>query len=78
MGIVPLTNPTQKEREPMSASNTTSAYSVASVEQYASKHGISIADTWLLMYDKYAENEMFTESDRCWEEYLKVAMPIEK
>lgn len=62
----------------MSASNTTSAYSVASVEQYASKHGISVADTWLLMYDKYAELEMFFESDRCWEEYLKVAMPIEK
>lgn len=60
----------------MSASNTTSVYDISSVERYASKHGISIADTWLLMYDKYAENEMFDESDRCWNEYLKVAMPI--
>lgn len=56
----------------------TSVYSTASVEQYANKNGISVADAWLLLYDKYAEKEMFTESDRCWEEYLKVAMPIEQ
>lgn len=55
-----------------------SVYDTTSVERYASKHGISIADTWLLMYDVYAENEMFTESDRCWDEYLKAAMPLEK
>ena len=62
----------------MSASNTTSAYSVASVEQYASKHGISVADTWLLMSDKYADKGYWVESDRCYTNYLNAVMPIEK
>lgn len=56
----------------------TSVYSTASVEQYASKQGISIADAWLLLCNKYADMGYWVESDRCYTEYLNAEMPKPK
>ena len=47
-----------------------SATTIETVKGYASKHGISVADTWLLMCDKYADMDMWEESERCYLNYL--------
>jgi hypothetical protein len=46
------------------------------VQAYASRKGLPVSEVWLLLYDKYADLGIWTESDRCYGEYLNCVMPI--
>ena len=46
------------------------------VQAYASRKGLPVSEVWLLLYDKYADLGIWSESDRCYTEYLNAVMPI--
>ena len=43
---------------------------VKTVEDYSTKHNMSIAEVWMKMSNAYLDMDMQDESDRCYANYL--------